>query len=201
MYDKIIGFMEDLEEDDVDRVQEEIGKMHQIILTKNEKFQAMANDVLTLNDDQTADKFFTVQGFLNKEITLYQEYIDSAKDFQSYIFMIKEEADKFPESQGKGSVTPNPKTNSSANAPSQPPRPPSKLDQKQEKALGAAMQVLGGGARSGDKNSDKEGLKLVAEYFTKLEERSKSPISRGFKNINSKYYLNKTLCRKKNLVP
>ena len=176
LYNRIINFIETLDDDDISTVENEIRNMHGIVEKDSPKFERMAEGVLGQNDESLTAKFFSIQEFMNKEMTCYQRYIDSSKDFSSYVLEMKLEAEKnFPEvSQGRGSLTPQ------GGAP--PPRPPSKVEEREPKPPSNPPKQSQGPKTI---NGEKEAI----AYFSRLEERSKSR-TKGFKSINGNFFAN-----------
>jgi hypothetical protein len=128
------------------------------------------------NDADIVTKYFALNEFMQKELQFHQQYISNSNDYQSYILAIKLEAEKiFPELNGN--ATPQPKASETRAQPQQ-----IKPDQKQN-----SSKV--NNAPPPDKESfDQAAVVKVSNYFSRLEERSKSPIT-GFKKINGRYLI------------
>ena len=103
---------------------------------------------------------------MQTETILHRKYLDQGKDFNSYITSIMLEGEKvFPKENERKDVR----------TPAEDPR--------------AAASKIGSGYGGKMKSEipsgiDSRALNEVGRYFTKIEERSKSPISGGFRKIN-----------------
>lgn len=191
MYNRLLNFVEIIEEDDITVVENEIRTVHALIEKEIAKYNQMGNeDFLENNDEETVARFFNIREFMAKELEFHTRHIDRSKDFASYITEVKLEAEKLLPHSTAAAPTPKPAPQVSSKQ-SVPPKADSHKEVEGSKLKAEAP------SKQAASVIDPVALTAVSNYFTRLEERSKSPISGGFRKINGKAAATQRNCRGK----
>jgi hypothetical protein len=149
--------------------------MHEIITKEYGKMdEGHISELLEGGNQDILSKVFEVKDFMEKEIELYNTYLNKKRNIQSYIDQIKPEGYKiFPKSSIRAGTTP------------MPPKP----EERQIKMTNSREYETSSKFKEKEKPVrasafDPTVVNSIGRYFEQVEERSKSPISGGFKKIN-----------------